>query len=113
MHTPLPPPPIILTFYDPDTGEVVAEHSRAFIQWKILKELTKLLKHIDLEHPENLSEESLNAIDVLIVAIFGNKFTTEDLGNYSSIEEVTTVLKAIMARARGAVPARNPTPAGD
>lgn len=99
--------PLVITLYDPETNEEKATFSRAFVPYKLLKAAIRLSKAIK---PEDLNEDDADALASLVVEVFGNKFSVEDLNECSDITEMVTVLNMIMAKARGLMP--NPTPPG-
>jgi hypothetical protein len=99
--------PITLTLYDAQ-DEKVGEFTRTIIPWGILKRAVRLSKTMNKEDP---SEEDMDALAGLVVEIFGNQFSVEDLDNGADVSEMVAVLTAIMSKANAVMP--NPTrPAG-
>jgi 23S rRNA G2069 N7-methylase RlmK/C1962 C5-methylase RlmI len=100
--------PLEITLYDPVTNEEIKTYTRSFLPWKLLKTAIRLSKGFDAE---NLSEKDLDQLAGLVVDVFGNQFSVEDLNNGSDVGEMATVLQAIMTRASSLMPA-NPTRPG-
>lgn len=100
--------PITLTLYGAN-DEVVGEYSRTIIPWGILKRAIRLSKSMDKENP---ADEDMDAIAGLVVEVFGNQFTVEDLSNGADVSEMVTVLTAIMSKANAVMPANPTKPAG-
>ena len=88
--------PIQITIYD-ENDEVKLECKRLIIPWGMLKKALKLAK---LEENQN-QEEMFDDVANLIVEIFGNKFTLEDLEKGADIGEVFAVFKSIVSKASG------------
>ncbi len=99
--------PMQITLYDPATDEVKATYSRVFVPWKLLKLAVRMAKKLD---PENMTEEDVDQLSGLIVEVFGNRFSIEDLNDSADISEMMSVLNTIIAKARGGMP--NPTQPG-
>lgn len=87
--------PIQLTLYDPETNEVVSDHTRIFVPWGILKKAVGLT-HMDRN---NLTEEDVDMIAGIVVETFGNKFSVSDLDKGADLEEMMAVVDNIIARA--------------
>lgn len=87
--------PIELTLYDPETNEVVDTYVRSFVPWAILKRAIRLQKKLGAE----MDEETLDELAGLVVAVFGDKFTMEQVTNGADAGEMMTVIQAIIARA--------------
>jgi len=100
--------PITLTLYGAN-DEKVGEYSRTIIPWGILKRAIRLSKSMDKENP---TDEDMDALAGLVMEVFGNQFTVEDLDNGADVSEMVAVLTAIMSKANAVMP-KNPTqPAG-
>jgi len=99
--------PMVIMLYDPETDEVRATYSRMFVPWKLLKLAVRLAKTLDVE---DMTEENMDDLAGLVVEVFGNKFSVEEVNNGTDVGEMMTVLYTIIAKARGAMP--NPTPPG-
>lgn len=97
--------PIKLTLYDPQTDEVKSEYTRMFVPWKILKASVRLTKGMNKEEP---TEEDLDQMAALIVEVFGNKFTVNELNEGADVGEMMSVLKAVISHASGGMSARVP-----
>lgn len=101
--------PIKLTLYGPD-DEVIAEHSRTVVPWKILKRAVRLSKDLD---ESDLKEEDLDSLAQLVVDFYGDTFKMSDLENGADVSEMLSVLYAIIAKASAITPpegSTNPTP---
>ncbi len=104
--------PIVLTLYDPETDEIKATYRRSFVPWKLLKEavaITGQLKPKKGEETE-ISAELLDQVAGLIVGVFGNRFTLEELENGADVTEMISVLNQVIAKVNGVQ--TNPPPAG-
>ncbi len=102
--------PLKITLYDPETDEVKKDYTRSFIPWRLLKKsirMSKVLANID---QENLQDEDVDAITSLVVDVFNDQFTVEELNNGADLMEMIAVIQGIIARAEG-VPV-NPPPKG-
>ena len=102
--------PIELKLYDPETNEVIQTFVRSFVPWAILKRAIRLQKNLG----GDMSEETLDELAGLVVALFGDKFTVEQATNGADAGEMMTVIQEIIARANTAVLGKsngNPTPA--
>ncbi len=98
--------PMVINFYGKD-NEVEASFTRSFVPWKLLKVAIKLSKSMD---SENMSEEDADALGGLVVAVFGDQFSTQDLDDKADVSEMIAVLQQIVATAGGKP--GNPTPPG-
>lgn len=107
----MPKNPIRITLYDPETNEEKATYTRMFVPWKLLKVSVRLAKDLD---PTNITEEDTDALAGMVVEVFGNKFSIDDLNEGADIGEMITVMNTIIGKARGGMSAANPpTPPGD
>ncbi len=97
--------PLVLTLYDKN-DEVIKECTRSIVPWKILKKAVKLTKEIDLENIDG--EADIDAIASLVVEVFGDQFTIEELDESADIGDMVAVLQSIIARANRV--SLNPTP---
>jgi len=102
--------PLKITLYDPETNEVRQEFSRSFIPWRILKKAIQLSKTLANLDQKDITEDDVDAIAGLVVDVFGDKFTVEELNQGADLAEMMAVLQAIIAKAEGMVP--NPPPKG-
>lgn len=96
--------PVQLTLYDAD-DEPIKELSRLVVPWGILKRAVRLVKNLDVD---NVSEEDLDVITALVVEVFGDKVTMEELEKHADIGDMLSVLTMIVAKAGLAMPAANP-----
>lgn len=87
--------PIRLTLYDPETNEIVGDHTRVFVPWGILKKAVGLT-NMDRN---NLTEGDVDMIAGIVVETFGNKFSVADLDQGADLEEMMSVVDNIIARA--------------
>ena len=104
--------PIELTLYDPETNEVVQTFTRSFVPWGILKRAMRMYKRMDAD---DMNEEDLDELAALVVAVFGDQFTVEQVTAGADVGEMLTVVQAVLARASKFVSGKseNPTnPAG-
>jgi len=102
--------PMTITLYNLES-EVVATHTRLFVPWKILKRAVTLSKRISISGDlEDLKEEDMDELAALVVEVFGNKFSVEELNEGADVGEMVTVLNTIIGKAVGNMP--NPTPPG-
>jgi 23S rRNA G2069 N7-methylase RlmK/C1962 C5-methylase RlmI len=98
--------PMVIHFYDKDS-EMVKTFTRSFVPWKLLKEAVKVSKNLD---QENMTEQDVDALTGLVVSVFGDQFTVEELNNQADTTEMLAVLNQIVTTAKGL--SINPTPAG-
>jgi len=89
-----------ITLYD-ENNEVKAEYTRLFIPWKLLKASIRLMKKINLD---NLTEDAADELAALVVEVFGNQFTVDDLNEGADISEMLTVIMTVAARANAVNP---------
>jgi hypothetical protein len=104
--------PIKLTLYDPKTSEVDHEESTAFIPTGIFTELARMMKTIDLTHPEELEEETIESLYALVAGLFGNRITIDQIKQGTDLGEFMAVITNIMARVGAEFPENvqaNPT----
>lgn len=87
--------PIRLTLYDPETNEVVSEHTRIFVPWGVLKKAVGLM---DMDR-KNLTAEDVDTIAGIVCEVFGNKFSIADLDRGADLEEMMAVVDGVIARA--------------
>lgn len=101
---------MVIHLYD-ENSEITATFTRSFVPWKLLKEAVKLAERLNKNSTdEEISEEDCDAIAKLIAAVFGDKFTVEQLNDGADVSEMMTVMNQIIAKAQGG--AGNPTPPG-
>lgn len=99
--------PIQITFYDANDEEIET-YTRTTVRWGILKKTVQIAKALGERNPEDFSDEEIDAISSLVVAIFGDRFTIQDLDEKADLTQMLAVLQAVMNRATGLVQA-NPT----
>lgn len=98
--------PMILHFYGPD-NEVVKQFTRSFVPWKLLKEAVRISKTLD---QESLDDKNVDDLAGLVVAVFGDQFTLDEVNNQADVAEMVAVLNQIVATASGGL--ANPTKPG-
>ena len=106
--------PITITLYDPETDEVKATYSRAFIPWEILKSAIRLIPKIEGKNQAEIDEGVIDELAGLVAEAFGNKFSAQDLDQGADVEEMIVVLMNIVSRASSLMPSttKNPTRPG-
>ncbi len=98
--------PMQITLYGPD-DDVKAKYTRPFVPWKLLKAAVRLAKKLGGTGPNNLTEDDVDELARLVVEVFGNKFTVDELNEGADVSEMIAVLNTIIAKASGGL---NPTP---
>lgn len=88
--------PIKLTLYNPETDEVIKEYTRSFIPWELLKRAMRLQKTLNAEE---FDENDLDEMAGLVVAVFGDQFTVEQINSGADMGEMMAVITAIISRA--------------
>ena len=96
--------PMVVHLYGED-NEVLKTFSRSFVPWKMLKKAVKLSKEVNFE---DLKAEDVDQIAGLVVEVFSDQFSLEDLDNGADVGEMLAVIENIVARANGV--SLNPTP---
>ncbi len=89
--------PMTLHIYD-ENSEIKATFVRSFVPWKLLKEAVKIAKNLN---PKNMSEENVEELTGLVVAVFGDKFTVDQLNEGADVSEMVAVLQQIVSTANG------------
>ena len=87
--------PMVIHLYGED-NEVTKTVTRSFVPWKLLKEAVKIASHLK---PDEMGDEDVDALAGLVVAIFGDQFTVEELNNSADISEMIAVLNQIVSKA--------------
>jgi hypothetical protein len=95
------PTPMVIRLYDVENE--YEEFTRLFVPWKLLKVAVRLSKELTLD-PDNISEEDADALASLVVEVFGNQFTIEDLNEKADISDMISVLQTIVSKATGSNP---------
>jgi len=88
--------PIELTLYDPATNEAVKTYTRSFVPWEILKAALRLRKRFD---GGEFTDEDADELAALVVAVFGDEFSNEQVNKGTDIGEMITVIQAVVTRA--------------
>lgn len=105
--------PIVITLYDPETDEVKATYSRAFIPWEILKAAIRLIPKIEGKDATSLDEGIVDELAALVAEAFGNKFSAQEASQGADLDEMSAVLMNIVARASNLMKnQKNPTRPG-
>lgn len=101
--------PISITLYDAD-DEVIQTYTRSVVPWGILKRAVKMAKrlNVDMEDISNLNEEVIDELAGLVVIIFGDKFSIDDLDKGADISDMVAVIQQIVSKAGGLVPNAKP-----
>lgn len=92
------PVPMKITLYDPETNEVIKEHTRLFVPWKFFKRAITLAKKFDQEDfsIDQVDEDMADEMTALVVSVFGNAFTAEELETGATLDEMFTVIQNII-----------------
>lgn len=93
--------PITLNLYDPETSEIKGTVSRPFIPWKMLKKAIRLNKQLSAKKVEDYDESDIDALTQYIIDVFPQGLTVEQLDEQSDITEMVTVVRTVVARAKG------------
>ena len=96
--------PMVIHLYGED-NEVKNTYSRSFVPWKMLKKAVMLSKEVVFD---DMKAEDVDLIASLVVEVFGDQFTLEDLNDGADVGEMLAVIQNIVARASGI--SLNPTP---
>jgi hypothetical protein len=102
---------IKLSLYDAETNEERATFTQAFVPWRMLKAAVRLSKRLN-KNLDDLTEEDIDALSELVVEVFGQRFTVDELNDGADLTEMLTVLTAIISRAKGLTPENPPQPPG-
>lgn len=92
--------PITLNLYDAEDN-VVKTLIRSTVPWGLLKRALRLTKGMDMD---NLTEQNLDDIAGLVVIIFGDKVTIEDLDKGADTSDMITTIMQIVAKAESLMP---------
>lgn len=95
---------LAITLYDND-NEVVATYTRTFVPWKLLKRAIRLAKTLNAA---DMTEDNIDELSALVVDVFGDKFTVDQLNDGADVGEMMSVLTGIMSIAQQ--PGPNPPP---
>ncbi len=98
--------PIELTLYNPETSEKVKTYARSFVPWAILKRAIRMSKMLS----GDLTEEDLDELASLVVAVFGDQFSLEDVTKGADVSEMMTVIQEVITRASQFVAGNDPNP---
>ena len=96
----MPPTPIVLTLYDPETEAVLDTKHRSFIPWKMLKKAIRLNKTLGAKPVDQYGDEDVDEITHFIMGVFPG-LTVDILDEQSDLTEMMNVLRAIVSRAKG------------
>jgi hypothetical protein len=92
--------PITLNLYDSDDN-VIKTLSRSVIPWGILKKAVRLMRKINTD---NLSEQDVDEIAGLVVTIFGDKVTIDDLDKGADTSDMVATIMQIVTKAESLMP---------
>lgn len=95
--------PLTIRLYDAENEP--QEFSQTIIPWGIMKMAIAISENMNQEQP---TAADIDALAGLVVAVFGNRFSTADLDRGADITEMMAVINAIVARATNLMPG-NPT----
>ena len=98
--------PMTLHLYD-ENSEIKSTFVRSFVPWKLLKEAVKIAKDLD---PKDMTEENVEELTGLVVAVYGDKFSIQELNEGADVSEMVAVLQQIVSTANGVT--ADPTPPG-
>ncbi|MDD5367458.1 MAG: hypothetical protein PHQ40_00370 [Anaerolineaceae bacterium] len=103
--------PITITLYDAEDAPIKT-FTRSVVPWGILKRAIKMAKQLNTDalDPANLDEKILDELAGLVVTIFGDRFTIDDLDKGADVTDMIAVIEQIVNKAGGLVP--NPPPPG-
>lgn len=97
------PTPLTIRLYDAD-GEYT-EYTQMIIPWGIMKMAIAISENMNTEKP---TAADIDALAGLVVAVFGNRFTVEELDKGAEVSEMMAVINNIVARASNLIKS-NPT----
>lgn len=95
--------PMVITLYNAE-DEPIGTFTTSIIRWGIFKRAMQMGRKLIGKSPTDFTDEDIDELSGLIVAVFGDRFTVEELNNGADIAEMLAVLQAVIARARGIVP---------
>lgn len=99
--------PMVIRLYD--ANDEYQEFTRNFVPWKLLKLAIKLYQGMkDFDGITDMPEEMIDSLAALVVEVFGNQFSIEDLNEKADVTEMITVINQIVAKASGGVNPTNP-----
>lgn len=100
------PTPLTIRLYDAE-GKYV-EFNQMIIPWGIMKMAIAISENMN---PEKPTAADIDALAGLVVAVFGNRFTLEELDKGAEVNEMLAVINNIVARATNLMQS-NPTRPG-
>lgn len=89
--------PMVIHLYGED-NEVKKTVTRSFVPWKMLKKAVKVSENLD---PKNMTEADVDELASLVVEVFGDQLSVEELNDSADISEMVAVLNQIVAKASG------------
>jgi hypothetical protein len=99
--------PMVIHLYGED-DELKKTFSRSFVPWKVLKMAVRLAPILD---GATLDDAAVDALAGLVVEVFGNQFSLDDLNAGADLSEMMAVLQTITTKAKGGLTG-NPTRPG-
>jgi len=100
------PTPLSIKLYDADNEP--REYNQMIIPWGIMKMAISISEDMN---PEKPTAADIDALAGLVVAVFGNRFSIEDLNKGAEVSEMLAVINNIVARAANLMKS-NPTRPG-
>lgn len=100
------PTPLKIRLYDPE-GEY-KEFTQMIIPWGIMKMAVAISENMNLDKP---TAADIDALAGLVVAVFGNRFSVQELDQGAELNEMMAVINGIVARANNLLKS-NPTRPG-
>ena len=100
---------MVLHIYD-EENELVKTVSQNFVPWRMLKQAIKVQKAIGKKDASEYTEEDVDQIGGLVLSVFGNRLTKEDIDR-ADLTEMLAVVEQINQAANGGSP-RDPTQRG-
>lgn len=88
---------MVIHFYGKN-DELLKTFSRSFVPWKLLKKAVGISALLNME---NMTEEDVDVISGLVVAVFGDQFSVDELNECADVGEMVAVLNTIITRASG------------
>lgn len=100
------PTPLKIRLYNPE-GEYV-EFAQMIIPWGIMKMAVAISENMN---PDKPTAADIDALAGLVVAVFGNRFSVQELDQGAELNEMMAVINGIVARANNLLKS-NPTRPG-
>lgn len=88
-------------------NEIVKTLERVFIPWKILKKAVSLSENLDTE---NMSEKDVDSLAEIVLTVFEDQVTLEELDNGADLDDMLSVVTQIVTIASNKIKQANPIP---